>query len=107
MEEKKTLNRRELARLVSQRTGFTIEDVETVLTEEDYVITEAIKQGVDIKKHKLFKIEIETKKEKKAWDGINERHFIIPEKKIIKIKPLSAMIKAINELNGATQGDED
>lgn len=94
------INRRELARLISKRTGFTIEDIEEVLEAEDYVIAEAIKQGIPVKKHKLFRLDIEERPEKKAWDGLNKRHFIVPAKKVVKFKPLSDLNKALEELNG-------
>lgn len=93
------INRKELARLVSKRTGFTIEDIETVLEAEDYVICEAIKQGVPIKRHKLYKIELEDRPERCAWDGLNKRHYTIPAKKVVKFKPLIQLTQALDELN--------
>lgn len=96
---KKTINQRELARLVAQRTGYTIADVEEVLKAESEVITSAIEQGVEVKNHKLFKIEIETKKPKKAWNGFAKEYYEIPEKKVVKIKPLSMISKAVDKLN--------
>lgn len=95
----KSINRRELARLVSQETGYSITDVEAVLKSEDEVIAQAISQGVEVKKHKLFKLEIETKKAKNAWDGFNKRHYHIEEKQVVKFKPLSMITEAINKLN--------
>lgn len=95
----KSINRRELARLVAQQTGYSISDVEAVLKSEDEVIAEAISQGVEVKKHKLFKLEIETKKEKWAWDGFNKEKFYIPEKKVVKFKPLSMLVDAVNKMN--------
>lgn len=96
---KKAVNRQELAKYVSQVTGFTQKDVLEVLAAEDEVIAELISEGYPIKKHKLFKIDIETKPEKRAYDGLNEKYFTIPEKKIIKMKPLSTLKKAIDKLN--------
>ena len=96
---KKAVNRQELAKYVAQVTGFTQKDVLEVLSAEDDVIAELISQGYPIKKHKLYKIDIETKPEKRAWDGLNEKYFTIPEKKIIKMKPLSGLNRAVDELN--------
>lgn len=96
---KKAVNRQELARYVSQVTGFTQKDVLEVLAAEDEVIAELISKGYPIKKHKLFKIDIETKPEKNAWDGLNKKWFFIPEKQILKIKPLTTLSKAIDKLN--------
>lgn len=100
---KKAVNRRELAKYVAQVTGFTQKDVLEVLSAEDDVIAELISQGYSIKKHKLFKIDIEDKPEKRAYDGLNERYFTIPEKKIVKMKPLSGLNRALDKLNESTE----
>lgn len=97
------MNRRDLARVISQRTGYTIADVEEVLKEEDLVIADAISQGVEVKKGKLMKYEIKTKEAKRAWDGFAKTYYEIPEKKIVKLKPLSAMTEAIDALNEKEQ----
>lgn len=101
------INRRELSRLVSQKTGYTIADVEEVLKAEDEVIAEAISQGVEVKKHKLFKMEIETKEEKKAWDGFSKKYYIIPERRVVKIKPLSALNTAVDKLNESESEEQE
>lgn len=103
---KETINRKDLARIISKRTGYTIIDVEEVLKAEEEVIADAISQGVDIKHHKLFKLEIETKKPKKAWDGFKKEYFYIGEKKAVKLKPLSMMLTAISELNEREEEEE-
>lgn len=103
---KKSINRRDLARHISQETGYTQRDVLEVLEAEDDIIAALISEGYSIKKHKLFKIDVEVKKEKRAWDGLNKRHFTIPEKKIIKLKPLSELQKAIDELNAKEEEEK-
>ena len=102
----KSINQRELARLIAQKTGYTIADVEEVLKAEGEVIASAIEQGVEIKNHKIFKIEIETKKPKKAWNGFAKEYYEIPEKKAVKIKPLSMITKALDKLNEAEDKQE-
>ncbi|AFJ76064.1 putative DNA-binding protein [Listeria phage LMTA-94] len=98
---KKMINRTDIAREVAQRTGFYIKDVEQILAERDTVIIDALQSGVTkIKEHKLYQIEVETKPAKKnAWNGLDKVYFSIPEKKIIKFKPLVAVEEVIDSLN--------
>jgi len=95
----KQANRNDIARNISKLTGYSIKDITEVLKAEDEVISSLVEEGYEVKKHKLYKISIEVKKEKKAWDGLNKRYYTIPSKKVIKIKPLSQLQKAIDTLN--------
>ncbi len=95
----KRANRHEIARLVSQQTGYTIESIEEILEAEDYVIEELIAQGIPIKHHKLYKIEIQTMKPKKAWNGIAKEYYELPERQNIKFVPMINLTKAIDRLN--------
>lgn len=104
---KKQINRKDLARHISKATGFTIRDVEEVLKYEDDIIAALISEGYEIKKHKLFKISLDTKKEKVAYDGLNKTYFTIPEKKILKIRPLSELQQAIDKLNETEAKEKD
>lgn len=99
----KQANRQDIARQISRVTGFTIKDVLEVLKVEDEVVSSLVEKGYEVKKHKLFKLTIETKKEKKAWDGLNKRYYTIPSKKVIKIKPLSQLQQAIDSLNASEE----
>lgn len=101
------VNRRDLAKIISNVTGFTIKDVEEVLAVEDEVICELISEGIEIKKHKSWKIEIETRKAKQGWDGFSNKPIYIPEKQIIKFKPLSDLKEAIDKLNRKTYEDNE
>lgn len=103
----KSVNRKDLARHISRATGYTIRDVEEVLKAEDEIMAALISEGHEIKKHKLFKLGIETKKEKRAWDGFSKTYYTIPEKKILKMKPLSELNQAIDSLNEKEQKEED
>jgi len=95
----KQANRNDIARNISRLTGYSIKDITEVLKAEDEVIAFLVEEGYEIKKHKLYKLSIETKKEKKAYDGLNKRYYTIPEKKVVKIKPLSQLQQAIDRLN--------
>lgn len=100
MSEKKTLNRKDIARMISRETGYRIRDIEKILAVEGLVITSAISQGYSIKNHKLLKLEVNRKPPKeKAWDGLNKRYFVQPEKFVVKYVQLSALDEAIEEYN--------
>lgn len=99
MSKKEYINRTDTARLIADKTGFTVSDVKKVLEAEDFVYERAIEQGVGIKHHKLFKLTIETRPEKKAWDGLGKKHYISPEKKVAKFTTLSVIDNALEELN--------
>lgn len=96
---KKELNRADIARLIAADTGYTITDILNVMASENNVIAQAIAEGYSIKNHKLFKLEIETKPEKRAYDGFRKEYFTVPEKQILKLKHLSQLEKALEELN--------
>lgn len=108
---KQTLNRKDIARLISRETGFRISDIEKILSWEGRVITSAISQGYSIKNHKLLKLEVNKKASKeKAWDGLNKRYFVQPEKFVIKYVQLSALDEAIEEYNQSqnlTKGESE
>lgn len=96
---RKQANRQDIARQISRITGFSIKDLTEVLRVEDEVISALVEAGYEVKKHKLFKISLEVKKEKRAFDGLNKRYYTIPEKKVLKLKPLSQLQDAIDNLN--------
>lgn len=100
MDDKPTLNMRDIARAISEDTGFTIADIETVMRSEDKIMARAISQGYSIKKHKLFRLDIEIKPEKpRAYNGFSKEYYTVPEKKIVKVQMLKQMRDAIDELN--------
>lgn len=106
MDDKQTLNMRDIARAVSEETGFTIADIEAVMRAEDVIIARAISQGYSIKKHKLFRLDIETKPEKaRAYNGFSKEYYTVPEKKIVKIQMLKQLRDAIDELNKSEDTD--
>lgn len=99
MSKDKTMNRTDVARAISQYTGYRMKDVLAILQMEDEVITQAISQGISIKNHKLWKLNIKKKPEKVAWDGISKKTFIQPEKYVVKFVPLSRLKEAIDTYN--------
>lgn len=101
------INRDEIVSHISDLTGFTKKDILQVLEAEAIVMEQAIRQGVGIKNHKLFKIELEKKEERTAWDGLNEREFIIPEKYVLKYKPLSRIVNSLDIYNEKFQNSKD
>ena len=96
----KSANRKDLARRISNKTGYFIKDIEEILESEEDVISDLVKEGyTKIKHHKLYQIEIKTRASKQAYDGLNKRYFILPERQYIEFKPLVQLENAINYLN--------
>lgn len=96
---KGTLNRKDIARVISDATGFTITDIEEVLQAEEEAIAEALRQGYSVKKHKLLRLDLERRPAKKAYNGFSKEYYDIPEKQVVKVKPLKQLTDAINALN--------
>lgn len=103
----KTLNRREIARLISQETGYKIKDVEKIIEMEWEVIGQAIAQGYSIKNHKWLKIDLHKKEPKRAWDGFNDQYFDQPEKYVLKFTQLTLLKNAIDTYNANTKEEDD
>lgn len=99
MSDNRTINRVDMARIISQRTGYRMKDILNILQMEDEVVLQAIENGISIKNHKLWKLNIKKKPEKLAWDGISKKTFIQPEKHVIKFVQLSKLKEAINTYN--------
>lgn len=97
--DKKQINQEDIASNVSRITGFTKKDVLKVLKAENEVIQAAVAQGYDIKNHKLYRIELEDREERQGYDGINDRYYTLPERKVLKLKSLSMLDSAVEELN--------
>nr|DAI05816.1 MAG TPA: type II DNA binding protein [Herelleviridae sp.] len=99
MSKGETINRNDIARTISHHTGYRLKDVLHILEVEDEVVAKAISQGYSVKNHKLWKLNIKKKPEKVAWDGINSKSFIQPEKYVVKFTPLSKLKDAIDTYN--------
>jgi nucleoid DNA-binding protein len=95
----KTVNRNDIARIIASQSKFTIKDVDHLLDLEDYVMSELLSQGISIKRHKFYKLNVETKPPKRAWDGIKKEYYNIPEKKVVKMQHLSLFEKTLERLN--------
>lgn len=96
---KKQINQSDIASNVSRITGLTKKDILKVLKAENEVIQAAVAQGYDIKNHKLYRIELEEREERKGYDGINNKYYILPDRQVLKIKSLSMLDSALEELN--------
>lgn len=95
-----TANRRDIARKISENTGYYIQDVEEILNAETEAISELIEEGyTKVKNHKFMQIEVIERKGKKAWDGLSKEYFYLPDRKAIKFKPLKELEETINRLN--------
>lgn len=95
-----TANRRDIARKISENTGYYIQDVEEILSAETEAIKELLEEGhTKIKNHKFMQIEVIEREGKKAWDGLNKEYFHLPNRKVIKFKPLKELDEVMKRLN--------
>ncbi|BAO09297.1 hypothetical protein [Staphylococcus phage S25-3] len=95
-----TANRRDIARKISENTGYYIQDVEEILSAETNAISDLLEEGyTKVKNHKFMQIEVIERKGKKAWDGLNKEYFHLPNRKAIKFKPLKELEEVIYRLN--------
>jgi nucleoid DNA-binding protein len=92
--ENNIVNIKELARRVAYRGGYTIKDTENVLNLYSDVLVEALEAGELVKHGNLFKLSMEIKAAKRAWNGLAKEYYTIPAKKIPKMQLLSG-IKSI------------
>lgn len=93
-------NRREIARRISKKTGYYVQDILTILESEDECILDLLSEGyTKIKHHKLYQLEVKTRPKKRAYDGFNKTHFDLPERKYIDFKPLIDLENKILEIN--------
>lgn len=96
---KKQVNQNDIASNVARITGLTKKVVLEVLKAENDVIQAAIAQGFSVKNHKLYRIEIEEREERQGYDGINDRYYTLPERKVLKLRQLSMLDSALEDLN--------
>ena len=95
-----TANRRDIARKISENTGYYIQDVEEILSAETEAISALLEEWyTKVKNHKFMQIEVIERKGKKAWDGLNKEYFHLPNRKAIKFKPLKELEEVIERLN--------
>lgn len=99
MSKKVIMNQKDIARAISRRSGFTVADIEAVLKYENEVINEAISQGVSVKNLKNWKLDVQKKPQKRAYDGLGKKYFLQPAKYVVKFVPLTALKDAINTYN--------
>lgn len=104
--ENNQLNREDIITNISYATGYTKKSIREILETQDSVFEEAIRQGYNIKNHKLFKLELKHQDESKGWDGLQKRYYTIPEKELLKFKPLSRLTRALEERNEAVYTED-
>jgi len=97
-----TVNRNELARRIAAQGGYAVGDIEEVLKLEDDLIVEALQNGENIKRGKLYKIVLQLVPEKLAWNGFEKKHFIRKAKRVPKFKLLSRL----NDIELPVEEDE-
>lgn len=94
-----TVNRKDIARRISEETGYYIQDIEEILEAESKAIVDFIDEGQEkIKNHKLYQIEVIEKPEKRAWNGLDKKYYTIPSKKVLKIKTMKYLEEANERL---------
>ena len=101
MVNEKELNREDIIRSIAMATGYTQKDIRAVLDAESLVIEQAITQGYSVKHHKLYRLILEEKKGFKGFDGLNNTYYDVPDKTVLKFKPLSRLQEAIDNLNNS------
>lgn len=85
-------NRKDIARKISEKTGYYMQDIEEILEAEAEAIKELVLEGeLKVKNHKLWQLEVVERKSKKAWNGLLKEYYTVPEKKVLKFKPLSQL----------------
>lgn len=97
---KQTANRKDIARKISEATGYYIKDIEEILEAESQAITELIEEGYPkVKNHKFMQIEVIERNSKKAWNGLKKEYYNLPSKKVLKLKPLTQLEKVEETIN--------
>lgn len=102
------VNRKLLARRVSDKTGYFQQDIEAILEKEEEAIEEFIKENYNkIKVGKLYQIDVLDKESKQAWDGIRKKYYQLPPRKQIKIKPLTKLKELVDKINKELDNKEE
>lgn len=107
MPNNKTLFLRDRARVIARRTGFKIDDIEDILRMDGETVSQAIAQGYSVKNHKWWKLKVDEKKEKRAWNGFGGTYFKQPRKYVVKFVPLTLLDEAIQECNKRLLTEEE
>lgn len=99
MENKKELNLEDIIRGVSHTTGFTQKDIRTVAEAMNELVETSLSNGYSIKNHKMFKLSLVEKEGYEAFNGFSNDYYTIPPKTVIKFKPLSRIVDAVEKNN--------
>lgn len=98
--DKISANRKDIARKISETTGYYMKDIEEILDAEAEAITELLEEGyTKVKNHKFMQIEVVERDSKKAWNGLKKEYYTLPSKKVLKLKPLKQLEQAEENIN--------
>ena len=102
-----TINLRDLAAIVASRTpGYSIDEVEKLLLETEKTICDSLKDGQDVKLHKLVKLSVITQEAHNAYDAVSKKYYWADSKKRLKVSRLILLKEIQSELNETSDGDE-
>lgn len=98
MVAKKTINRNDIAREVHKRLPeFLMRDINKVLEEAEVVVSDEVDKGNKVKLGKLIELEIQMKKARRHYDGIDKIHggsgkyVEIPARRRVKYTPMKLL----------------
>ena len=83
------IHNKELIRLIQEKAPrFYIKDIQEIIEAEQEVWREQLFKGNTIKYGKLYQFEPRDKRPRKHFDGIHKKTIELPERTVIKIRPL-------------------
>lgn len=91
------INTHSLARSVSKKTGLKVSESDKAIRALYETILAELDAGEVVKLGALLKIELETRPARQAWDGINKRAYVIPDKRKLKVKNLTEVTNLENK----------
>ena len=91
------INTHSLARMVSKKTGLKVSESDKAIRALYDAILSELDAGEVVKLGSLFKVELEERPAREAWDGINKRPYTIPDKRKLKVKNLTEITNLENK----------
>lgn len=96
-----TMNRSAHAREVARILGYTIADMEEIFKVEDEVELQCLRQGITVKRGKLYTTSIVDRPARKRYNGVQRKMFDQPARKELVVKKLGDITKVEKEINEA------
>lgn len=93
------INRKELVREISRRTGFAQKDVDKVVTMTFIAIRQSLISGVSVLIRGFGKFELSHRQAKKARDIGRDKQIIIPECYVPSFKAAPKFVEQVKESN--------